>query len=163
MQRDIFERDYEECCNRLKHHKRIGFFKKLFSLGMLNNDKLIQEWEVNCKNSLADLRKRDDFLQIAKKIDSENDAMEVKGIRICSYTFADIRGDGYEGYPDNWEQIRKEILERDNYECQEADGYCRGPLQIHHIKELSKGGANHSDNLITLCRHHHSLKHEHMK
>jgi 5-methylcytosine-specific restriction endonuclease McrA len=55
------------------------------------------------------------------------------------------------------------VLARDAYECQQADGLCGGPLQIHHKTALSRGGPNDLSNLVTLCYHHHSLKHPHMR
>ncbi|MGZ3722423.1 MAG: HNH endonuclease [Bdellovibrionales bacterium] len=33
-------------------------------------------------------------------------------------------------------------------------------VDIHHIIEVSKGGTNHPDNLITLCSFHHDLVHQ---
>lgn len=66
-------------------------------------------------------------------------------------------------YPSNWQELRKEILERDEKTCQEQDANCSGPLHVHHIIPLSRGGGNEPSNLITLCEYHHSLKHEHMQ
>lgn len=59
-------------------------------------------------------------------------------------------GKSFEIYPQEFKQIKKFILERDNYECQ-----CPGcehksnKLDIHHIDYDKKN--NVSENLITLC------------
>ena len=56
--------------------------------------------------------------------------------------------------------IRKAILKRDNYKCQDCN-ISNKKLTIHHIKESHK----HPElkfkryNLITLCQRCHSLKH----
>jgi hypothetical protein len=103
------------------------------------------------------------LLQKAKQLDAEESSIKLYGIRICSPDISNVSISDHNGYPHDWEQIRKIILERDDYQCHDYDGYCSGPLQIHHVKELSKGGTNNSDNLVTLCRYHHCLKHEHMQ
>ena len=51
--------------------------------------------------------------------------------------------------------LRKKILERDNYTCQEC-GICKTDephilLEIDHIKPLSRGGLTTEDNLQVLC------------
>jgi 5-methylcytosine-specific restriction endonuclease McrA len=56
---------------------------------------------------------------------------------------------------------------RDQRKCQQRmpDGSICGKtrwVQIHHIVELAKGGSNKAENLITLCSHHHRLKHQQM-
>lgn len=62
-----------------------------------------------------------------------------------------------------WEQIRREVWERDGGRCQGP--YCRdaGPLpldQVHidHRLPVSAGGASTSANLRTLCRRCHVLR-----
>ena len=68
-----------------------------------------------------------------------------------------------EGY---WKKLSKEILERDNYECQECkkEGKLtikqhKKKLDIHHIKELETNPelAYVKDNLVTVCVHHHNI------
>lgn len=66
-------------------------------------------------------------------------------------------------YGSDWETIRRDILNRDGFSCQEADQRCTSVLQVHHKIPLSRGGSNSPDNLITLCKFHHSQKHPHMK
>ena len=84
-------------------------------------------------------------------------------MRIGANTYSEISVIGREDYGNEWEIVRQVILSRDNHHCQESDGYCSGALDVHHITSLTKGGTNQTHNLITLCRYHHSLKHEHMK
>ena len=87
-------------------------------------------------NSISDLSK----LQIKKKLLNS----VVLFFSIC------IEMDG----------IRKAILKRDNYKCQDCN-ISNKKLTIHHIKESHK----HPElkfkrsNLITLCQRCHSLKH----
>jgi len=66
-------------------------------------------------------------------------------------------------YGPNWYQQRRKALERDNYECQfcgiseeqhQTDNE-RG-LEAHHIIKERRGGKDHPDNLITVCRDCHN-------
>lgn len=66
------------------------------------------------------------------------------------YTFPD--------YPSNWDEIRKEVLELDSYKCQNC-GTVTKQLHIHHIVPLSKGGSNHTSNLVCLCSECHGVEH----
>ncbi len=45
--------------------------------------------------------------------------------------------------------LRKRILKRDNYECQECG--CSKELKVHHKMPVILNGSNEEDNLITLC------------
>lgn len=71
-------------------------------------------------------------------------------------------------YGSQWPQIRSEIIERDDHECQMC-GVVRGSdiehLDVHHIKPYRKFESNnqaHSQsNLVTLCRSCH-VKAEHI-
>lgn len=65
-----------------------------------------------------------------------------------------------------WKKLAKEILERDNNECQECkkEGKLtikqqKKKLDIHHIKELETNPelAYVKDNLETVCVHHHNI------
>ena len=160
---DIFEEDYLEDKRKLEFHKKLSFCIKIFTLGLFDNARNIHKYEMICEKSHKDLEEKNKLLNKAKHLDSIVETIIIDGIRIGKYTFPDISVIGYENYPDNWIQLREIILERDNHECQESGGYCQGPLQIHHIIELSKGGSNNQENLITLCYYHHAEKHEHMK
>lgn len=64
-------------------------------------------------------------------------------------------------YPENWDEIRQEVLQRDGFTC----GNCgRGDhLHVHHIVPLSVGGSNQISNLRTLCEDCHKRLHPHMR
>lgn len=59
---------------------------------------------------------------------------------------------------DYWSKVRQKVLERDNYTCQNCKTKIKR-LDIHHILPVRLGGADHYDNLITLCHSCHP-KHE---
>lgn len=160
---NIFENDISEAKKSFDKEKRRGFWKKLFTIGILNNDYEIKEAQKYLNNCSQDLGKSQQLKTEASNVDKFEETIIFQGIRISKYTFADIRVLGKEDYPEEWQQLRISILERDNFSCQEEDGYCNGPFQIHHIIELSKGGSNNPGNLITLCKYHHSMKHPHMQ
>lgn len=62
-------------------------------------------------------------------------------------------------------QLRKEILERDNYRCRECGiRVIRGKgvrPHLNHIQPKSAGGLDALDNLITLCEPCHATKYGH--
>ena len=159
----FFENDFKDAFNSLKKEKRKGFWKKTLSFGILNNDYKIEIAEKYLNESYKDLDEFNKLKDDADSLDKINDTIEISGIRISKHIFSDLKVVEKEDYPIDWAILRDSILQRDNFVCQESDGNCHGPLQIHHIIELSKGGSNSPDNLITLCRFHHSLKHPHMQ
>ena len=66
-------------------------------------------------------------------------------------------------YPSNWDTLRKDIYQHDDYKCQDC-GDRGGPygsteLHAHHIVPLSVGGTNEKNNLITVCSSCHSNLH----
>lgn len=160
----IFQKDISKFEKELKKTKRIGKLYSLFTLGIYNNNFNIQKAHDNYIKSKKQYEK---FISLQNHSKILNDQLiqtvVLDGIRVSKNTFADFPVLGSENYPDNWEALRKLILVRDNYQCQEESAECKGPLQIHHIIPLSKGGSNDKNNLITLCMYHHSLKHEHMR
>ena len=56
----------------------------------------------------------------------------------------------------DWERLRAEVFARDGGKCVR----CGSTEDLHcdHILELANGGTNDIDNLMTLCRSHHSAK-----
>lgn len=56
-----------------------------------------------------------------------------------------------------WFEIRGEVLERDDEECQNCGE--RSNLVIHHIVPIENGGTNRLSNLVTLCRKCHRKSH----
>jgi len=160
---NIFENDVHDAKKELEKEKRKGFLKKAFTLGILNNDSEIRNSKKYLTECSQDLEKSKELKLEAINLDKLDETIIFHGIRISKYTFADMSVLGKADYPKEWLQLRSSILERDNFSCQEEDGFCNGPLQIHHIIELSKGGSNNPNNLITLCKYHHSMKHPHMQ
>jgi len=66
-------------------------------------------------------------------------------------------------YPEDWDQRRRTVYQRDGYRCQRC-GVGGGPngnfeLHAHHIVPISQGGSHDYDNLITLCRSCHNAIH----
>ena len=53
-----------------------------------------------------------------------------------------------------WQAIRKAVLERDRYRCQDC-GALRYPLEISHIVAVRDGGSDELTNLRVLCRSCH--------
>lgn len=62
----------------------------------------------------------------------------------------------------DFERLKPEVLERDNYTCQRC--FCQNHpdrptttiLTVHHIIPVARGGQNIKSNLITLCNICHS-------
>lgn len=61
-------------------------------------------------------------------------------------------------YPDDWEERRQKVLDRDGYECQEC-GETDAEFHVHHIKPISQGGGHQIGNLETLCESCHAKEH----
>ncbi|MDJ0796020.1 MAG: HNH endonuclease [Calothrix sp. MO_167.B12] len=56
---------------------------------------------------------------------------------------------------ETWREIRQEVLERDNRQCQVCGK--EHSAQVHHIIPRSQGGTNELSNLIVLCGRCHML------
>ncbi len=57
-------------------------------------------------------------------------------------------------------RVRREVLARDQHQCQ-APGCGRTRfLEVHHIVSRQQGGSNYTENLMTLCASCHRLWHE---
>jgi hypothetical protein len=160
----VFETDVYNATRKVERAKLWGKLLCIFTFGLKNNDQRINQAD-NYLLVCKDQRLRYNLLlEKAKSLDDQLlQYDEIEGARVSKNTFSDFPVLGAEGYPPDWENLREIILTRDNYQCQESETTCTGPLQIHHIIPLSKGGTNKSKNLITLCMYHHCQKHEHMR
>jgi hypothetical protein len=67
------------------------------------------------------------------------------------------------GYPQNWDEIRNRVYQRDGYECQNCGikGGSSGnaELHAHHIVPKASGGSHNEQNLVTLCKDCHNAIH----
>lgn len=74
-------------------------------------------------------------------------------------------------YPDNWVELKKKVLARDNYTCCKCNRHVNElhllglQLQVDHIIRLADGGTNALINLQSLCSrcHENRLNHRHMR
>ena len=154
-----FNADVEKNLRRLKFHKGVDSILKLISFGIISNRKNIDKYQSKYEESKNDFNKYKALLEKAIELDQTLETIIIEGVRISKHTFSDLPVTGGEDYGIGWDNLREQVLSRDCYECQESNGSCKGPLQIHHILPLSKGGSNELGNLITLCLYHHCLKH----
>ena len=65
-------------------------------------------------------------------------------------------------YPDNWDELRRNVLRRDAYRCRNCNA-SGTELHVHHVVPLTCGGTNNESNLTTLCEQCHKAIHPHMK
>jgi Restriction endonuclease len=158
-----FQIAYDNSKRKLKHHKSFDKFLWIISFGIFNNRENINKYLENLREKEEDYKRYEELIKKVEYLTENDKDFTVENIRLGKEIYSDISVVGREDYGPNWDILRQEILERDDFTCQEADGYCMGALQVHHIKPLSKGGTNNKNNLITLCLYHHSLQHEHMK
>ena len=63
-------------------------------------------------------------------------------------------------YGEQWRRIRKRYAQTHPF-CEQCfkNGEIVPVEEIHHIKPLSEGGTHDTSNLISLCKHHHSMIH----
>jgi hypothetical protein len=141
----------------------LDFSCRILTFGLTSNKKHLEKAKDDLTSKLAEYFRYQQIHNRTELLNSLPSIEFLEGIRLGQDTNSDIAVIGREDYGSDWEIIRQAILLRDNYQCNESDGYCSGVLQVHHIISLSKGGTNQSFNLVTLCFYHHSLKHEHMK
>jgi len=55
-----------------------------------------------------------------------------------------------------WNEIRKIVYKRDNWQCQICGKHCHDDIQCHHIIPFVESKDDSLDNLITLCKSHHA-------
>lgn len=63
----------------------------------------------------------------------------------------------YESHAANWQEIRKTVLKRNNYTCQECGFVCSSHQEVHHIN--GDHNDNRLENLETLCTYCHGTQH----
>jgi 5-methylcytosine-specific restriction protein A len=69
-----------------------------------------------------------------------------------------VRGTRTErGYGNEWQILRKQILNRDYHTCQACQG-TKGPLHVDHLRPRHTGGQDNPENLQTLCQKCHAEK-----
>ena len=163
MNLNEFQKEVNRTYRLLGFHRKVDVVLRVVTLGLCNNRIRVQECKVEYKKAKSKYEQYSSLIAELQEADQEADTIKIKGVRISKHTFSDLQVIGGQDYGIHWETLRHTILSRDNYECQESDGLCYGPLQIHHVIPLSKGGSNDPSNLITICRYHHSLKHDHMR
>lgn len=161
--KDIFTSDREFYEKKLAFHKTLGTFFSIISLGLASNKDNIDKYSSLYQKSKSESDKYHSLCKESESIGSESESIILNGVRISNNTFSDIPVINAATYGIDWDVLRLTILDRDGYKCSESDGYCGGPLQIHHIIPLSKGGVNHASNLTTVCYNHHAAKHKHMR
>ena len=61
-------------------------------------------------------------------------------------------------YGNDWPIMRQLALSRDLWQCRNCES--DGPLEVHHIIPLRRGGTNKLNNLVTLCRTCHRGLHK---
>ena len=164
MSEDVFADDVNEIKKALSFHKKLDVCLGVVTFGLCRNKKKIVYYEKELLESQQNLKRFSELKEKAVNIEKMlSEIIEFDGVRVSKHTFADLTAVQMNKYGIDWDVLRREILERDDYQCQEEDGLCNGPLNIHHIMELSRGGSNAPRNLLTLCYYHHCLKHSHMR
>jgi hypothetical protein len=137
-----------------------GRLGAVFTLGLWSNNRDIKTAESCVEDARQDEIALAGLLADVVKLHAFLDAETVdNGVRVARCIFPDVALDGRQTYGPYWKTISQSVLVRDDYCCRHGDGTCNGPLQIHHIRPLSRGGTNDLLNLLTLCRYHHGLQH----
>lgn len=160
---NAFERDAELARRALDSARARAFWIRLLTLGILDGARGVAEAKEHLAMATAHLQEYQELRRDAQRLDDDLlTSVQIQGVRVSRNVFSDLPAIGHADYPLDWEFLRQQVLDRDGYCCTEADGCCDGPLQIHHLQPLSKGGSNSIANLATLCLYHHSCKHPHM-
>lgn len=161
---DEFRRDVEQAERDVDRAEQWRWWVRLLTLGLLDGRRRVAQAQEHLDLSRAQLHEYETLVAEARGLDALLlVTVELDGVRISKHTFADVSVLERARYPVDWDELRLEVLRRDGYQCQEYDGTCDGPLQIHHRRPLSRGGNNRLSNLVTLCLYHHCLKHPHMR
>ena len=164
MSESIFDQDLKRAKRSLVSEQRWDWVLRVVTLGLRNNRKRIEAATETLRVCQSGATEYQDALRRAAALDTDADAQcSLEGARYSKRSEVDLPTSFGGTYGVVWAVTRAAILDRDGHECQEADGRCDGPLDVHHVVPLSRRGTNAPGNLITLCRRHHSLKHPHMR
>ena len=146
--RDLFGQHVREAEETVARARKRSNLIRLFTLGILSGDAQQAEAEEALRSAKQDQEEYVNIRMTADRLDDELlQFVEIAGVRVSKNTFSDLPAFGHSDYPPNWQELRQEVLARDNYACQLSDGHCDGHLQIHHKQEISKGGSHALDNL----------------
>lgn len=143
-----------------EHSKTWGAIARLLTLGLWGNQRAIDFRRIEYEEAHATAMRFDAIIHRHENIELSSD---LEGVRFSASGPLSIERGEVADYGPDWNILSTATLMRDNHECQEQNGYCSGPLQAHHKIPLSRGGANALSNLVTLCKYHHSQKHDHMR
>lgn len=160
MMDHYLEIQVEEMRRLYERSKSVGTIARVLTLGLWGNQYAIESRRKAYVDAQTHLKKFESLMERSANVEL---SPRLEGARRLDTSRMGVEHSTVGGYGPDWDLLSAATLARDNHECQECDGYCRGPLQAHHRIPLSRGGANSLDNLITLCQYHHSLKHEHMR
>jgi len=160
----VFKSDVDRARQALAAEERRHFWFRFLTLGLVSNRDRILAADQRLKVCRAELVRYESLLMQAERLDDLLvETIVLDGVRVSKHAFADIPVLDAMDYGVDWELLRDQVLARDGWQCQEANACCQGPLQIHHILPLSRGGSNEPENLVTLCFYHHCMKHDHMR
>lgn len=64
-------------------------------------------------------------------------------------------------YPENWDEIRREVLEQHMHRCVNCHRVGDlDTLEVHHIVPVGAGGSHRISNLVPLCHECHQAVHD---
>lgn len=139
------------------------FFLRVVTLGFFGLARQINEATSKIEKILDDLNALEAFEKLHNDHRLAEKNLPLSNVRKSEDSFTSLSLVNFSDYGADWDSVRGQVISRDGRICQEADGTCDGPLQVHHILPLSQGGTNDMNNLVTLCRYHHTQKHPHMQ
>lgn len=159
----VFHGNYEGAQKALRRARFWDKITRIVTIGMSNQSEQVRN---AAEEEYRRHRELEEFLLNTQEYARLKDFLSkccIEGTGVTKVVPSSGVTAGNQGYGHDWEDTSRTIKVRDNFRCQDADGNCHGPLQVHHIIFLSHGGANSEGNLITICKYHHSLKHPHMQ
>jgi len=161
---NAFQLDTARHSNRVRRRRRIAAVIRVLTFNFVD----LHQWVAQAEAALAEA-KEVETRYVAATESAAQAASELANpvrstvVRLSASSASVVGVLGAETYGPHWDSITRAVRERDDHTCREADARCSGPLQVHHLVPLSRGGRNEIDNLVTVCRFHHSLHHPHMR